>query len=183
MMRQSLVKRSRFLSLILRHRPEVVDLTLDENGWVPIDILLDALKNQKHSLTRAELDEIVATNNKKRFAISEDGQRIRACQGHSLDIDLGLQPRTPPPILYHGTAVRFLPSIREKGLQKMNRQHIHLSTTQEIAIDVGSRHGKPAILLVQAESMSVDGYSFFLSENGVWLTETVHVQYLVGLDD
>ena len=182
-MRQSLVKRSRFLSLILRHRPEVVDLTLDENGWVPIDILLDALKNQKHSLTRAELDEIVATNNKKRFAISEDGQRIRARQGHSLDIDLGLQPSTPPPILYHGTAVRFLLSIREQGLQKMNRQHVHLSTTEDTANEVGNRHGKPVILHIQAESMHADGYSFFLSENRVWLTETVPVRYLVGLDE
>jgi putative RNA 2'-phosphotransferase len=182
-MRNSLVKKSRFLSLVLRHKPETIGLTLDENGWIAIDTLLDAAKAYNRALTREELDEIVATNNKKRFAISQDGRRIRASQGHSLDVDLALQPRTPPPVLYHGTAVRFLPSIRKKGLQKMNRQHVHLSSTEETAKDVGSRHGKPAILLVKADAMHTDGYSFFLSDNGVWLTDTVPAAYLEGLDE
>ena len=181
-MQQSLVKKSRFLSLVLRHKPETIGLALDENGWVAIDSLLEAANAHNRTLTRAELDEIVATNNKKRFAISQDGLRIRASQGHSLDVNLELQPRTPPPILYHGTAVCFLPSIRKKGLQKMNRQHVHLSSTEETAKDVGSRHGTPAILLVKAGVMDTDGYSFFLSDNGVWLTDTVPTAYLEGLD-
>jgi putative RNA 2'-phosphotransferase len=180
-MRKSLVKKSRFLSLVLRHKPEVIGLTLDENGWVDIDTLLEAVHAHNRALTRTELDEIVATNNKKRFAINDDGRRIRASQGHSIDVELGLQPRTPPPVLYHGTAVRFLPSIREKGLQKMNRQHVHLSATEETARSVGSRHGKPAILLVQAEAMHTDGFIFYLSENGVWLTEKVPFDYLEEL--
>jgi putative RNA 2'-phosphotransferase len=177
-MHKSLVKKGRFLSLILRHKPEVIGLTLDEHGWVEIDSLLTATHNHNRVLTRAELDEIVATNNKKRFAISDNGKRIRARQGHSLDVDLQLKPRTPPPVLYHGTAVRFLPSIREKGLQKMNRQHVHLSATEETAHQVGSRHGKPAILLVKANEMHADEYAFFLSENGVWLTDHVPNRYL-----
>jgi putative RNA 2'-phosphotransferase len=177
-MPQSLIKKSRFLSLILRHKPEVIGLTLDDNGWVDIDTLLAAAQTHNRPFTRTELDEIVATNNKKRFAISEDGKRIRARQGHSLHVDLELQPRTPPPVLYHGTAVCFLPSIREQGLQKMNRQHVHLSATAETAHSVGSRHGKPAILLVQADDMHTAGYPFFLSENGVWLTDHVPSTYL-----
>ncbi len=177
-MRKSLVKKGRFLSLILRHKPEVVGLSLDENGWVAVDTLLAAIEAHNRSLTREELDEIVATNNKKRFAFSEDGKRIRARQGHSLAVDLGLQPRTPPPVLYHGTAVRFLSSIQEKGLQKMNRQHVHLSATEETAHNVGSRHGKPVILRVDAKAMHAAGFTFFLSENGVWLTEHVPTSYL-----
>ena len=153
-------------------------MTLDENGWVDVDVLLAAIAAHNRSLTREELDEIVATNNKKRFAFSEDGKRIRARQGHSLSVDLGLQPQTPPSILYHGTAVGFLPSIQENGLQKMNRQHVHLSDTKETAHNVGSRHGKPAILRVDAKAMETAGYSFFLSENGVWLTDEVPSQYL-----
>lgn len=180
-MKKSLVKKSKFLSLILRHKPEVVGLTLDENGWVDVDLLLQAIQQHNRSLTRAELNEIVATNNKKRFAISEDGERIRASQGHSLNVDLEFQPQTPPDVLYHGTAVRFLPSVREKGLQKMNRQHVHLSATAETAANVGSRHGKPAILLVDAKSMHANGFGFFLSENGVWLTDHVPNQYLTEL--
>lgn len=180
-MHGSLIKKSKFLSLVLRHKPEVIGLTLDENGWVEIEALLTAAQAHNRSLTRAELDEIVATNNKKRFAISEDGKHIRASQGHSVVIDLGLLPRIPPSTLYHGTAVRFLPSIREKGLQKMNRQHVHLSATAETAHSVGSRHGKPAILLVKAEAMQADGFIFFLSENGVWLTETVPAHYIEEL--
>ena len=182
-MQQSLVRKSRFLSLILRHKPETIGLTLDENGWVDIDTLLDATITHNRPLTRPELDEIVATNNKKRFALSEDGKRIRARQGHSLPVDLGLQPRTPPPVLYHGTAVRFLPSIREQGLQKMNRQHVHLSVTEETAYTVGKRHGEPAILLVKSEAMFAVGYLFFLSENRVWLTDYVPVEYLEDLSD
>ena len=180
-MRHLLVKKSKFLSLVLRHRPEVIEVTLDKNGWINIDTLLEAVQNHNHSFTRAELDEIVATNNKKRFAISADGKRIRASQGHSLEVDIGFQPEIPPPVLYHGTAVRFLPAIREQGLQKMNRQHVHLSITEETARSVGGRHGKPAILQVNAGAMVAAGFTFFLSENGIWLTDHVPYNYLEEL--
>jgi putative RNA 2'-phosphotransferase len=180
-MRSTLVKKSKFLSLVLRHKPEVIGLALDENGWVTIDELLIAAETHHHPLSRAELDEIVATNDKQRFALSEDGSRIRARQGHSLNVDIGFQPQIPPPVLYHGTAVRFLPAIREQGLQKMNRQHVHLSSTVETARSVGMRHGKTAVLLVRAAEMHTNGFTFYLSENGVWLTHTVPYEYLEEL--
>lgn len=171
---------SKFLSLVLRHKPEVIGLELDSGGWANVDELLEKCQTARRAknITLAELEEVVATNNKSRFAFSANGKQIRASQGHSLAVDLGYEPVEPPKMLWHGTATRFLDSINEKGLLKMNRQHVHLSAEFATAYDVGRRHGKPVIFRVLADAMYADGYSFFLSANGVWLTDHVPVRYL-----
>jgi putative RNA 2'-phosphotransferase len=178
-MSADLVNVSKFLSLILRHKPEEIGLTLDENGWAHVDELI-RLANQKggREITRPLLDRIVADNDKKRFAFSEDGRRIRASQGHSVEVDLALPPASPPDLLYHGTASRFIESIRTHGLVPGNRQHVHLSLDKVTATKVGLRHGKPVILTVRAGAMSAAGHTFYLSANGVWLTEKVAVEFL-----
>ena len=170
-MRKALVPRSRFLSLVLRHRPETIGVELDEEGWVDIDALLTGCARTGNRLSRKELEEIVETNDKKRFVI--EGGRIRANQGHSVEIDLGLEPTEPPEVLYHGTVKRFLPSIQENGIVKGERQHVHLSGDSETATKVGSRRGKPIILKIDTAAMVKKGHQFFLSENGVWLTDHV----------
>jgi len=173
---------SKFLSLLLRHRPEVLNLTLDDNGWVPVDDLMAGLRTQDRwsDVTLAEIEHVVATNNKKRFEFSEDGTRIRARQGHSVkaDIDLGLQPVAPPTVLYHGTVAKYLGNIRHQGLRKMKRHHVHLSADRATATNVGGRRGKPVILLIHAHEMTRDGHEFYLSNNGVWLTEHVPSNYI-----
>ena len=169
---------SRFLSYILRHRPDKVGIALDRGGWVEIDALLAAIAAHGEPLGRGELLEIVRTNAKRRFAISEDGRRIRASQGHSLRVDLGLARRKPPTTLFHGTAERFLESIRRKGLLRMRRHHVHLSADAATAREVGGRHGNPAVLAVDAAAMDRDGHAFFLTDNGVWLTDRVPPRYL-----
>jgi putative RNA 2'-phosphotransferase len=172
-MNKDLVKQSKFLSLVLRHQPEKANLTMDSEGWVDVNELL-----KKCNLTKSVLDEIVATNDKKRFAYSSDGKQIRASQGHSIDIDLKLAPKDPPEYLYHGTANHFISSIMKDGLHKMKRQHVHLSQTKETAVKVGSRHGKPTVLKVKSQEMKKDGFEFFLSDNGVWLVDNVPVKYI-----
>lgn len=169
---------SKFLSLVLRHRPEVMGVELDEQGWVAIDELLAACTAHGRALSRVELDYVVAHNNKQRFAVSEDGQRIRASQGHSVTVNLGYAPATPPKILYHGTARKFLPSIRAKGLVKGKRHHVHLSADPVTAQSVGQRHGEPVVLTVRAGEMMRAGMSFLHSANGVWLTEAVPFSYI-----
>lgn len=169
-------KISKFLSLILRHKPETIGIELDENGWIDIPALLEALATSGHGITLEEIEEVVNDNDKQRFIIS-DG-RIRANQGHSVDIALGLEAKIPPQMLYHGTATRFLNSIEQDGLMKMSRQHVHLSTNEETARSVGSRHGKPIILVVNSGHMYTDGYKFMLSENGVWLVDHVPFKYI-----
>ncbi|RWX51188.1 putative RNA 2'-phosphotransferase [Candidatus Electrothrix marina] len=169
---------SKFLSLILRHAPERIGLHLDANGWVAVDDLLNAAEVHGTVISRDLLDRIVFGNDKQRFAFSPDELRIRANQGHSLHVDLELTPTDPPPVLYHGTATRFLPSIRSQGLQSMSRLHVHLSATREQAYRVGTRHGPPVVLEVDAEGMADAGHLFFLSANGVWLTEFVPVQFV-----
>lgn len=169
---------SKFLSLILRHRPESVGLTLDPSGWVEVEQLLRSLKRHGHNISRAELDEIVATNNKRRFRFSEDGRYIRANQGHSVKVELGLQSVEPPPTLFHGTVERFLPSILQQGLKPGKRQQVHLSHDTETARAVGARRGDPVILKIDGASMYSDGHLFFRSENGVWLTEGVPPRYI-----
>ena len=169
---------SRFLSLILRHEPQKIGLQLDAQGWVAVDELLAALQQHSQPLTRTQLEHIVETNNKKRFAFSDDGLCIRANQGHSVEIELGYEPATPPAVLYHGTATRFLDSIRAQGLVKGARHHVHLSADEATAHIVGSRHGKPVVLTVDAAAMHAAGCAFYLSANGVWLTEHVPVAYL-----
>ncbi|RMZ60768.1 RNA 2'-phosphotransferase [Chryseobacterium nematophagum] len=171
-------KLSKFLSLILRHQPELINLTLDENGWAYIEDLKLKSSHNKMYFTLEELDEVVETNNKKRFIFNEDKTKIRANQGHSIDIDLGLKPQKPPEFLYHGTALHNIDSILEKGIERRNRQHVHLSPDKETATKVGMRHGKPIILTIRTGKMFEDGVLFYLSENGVWLTDYVNVQYI-----
>ncbi len=177
-MRKELVPVSKFLSLVLRHKPDSIGLDLDEHGWADIDSLIERASRQGRTLTRAVIDEVVATNEKKRFAISDDGARIRASQGHSIAVDLELKAVMPPDMLFHGTATRFLTSIREHGLRPGNRQHVHLSKDEKTARIVGARHGEPIILGVRAAAMHRDGHRFFLSDNGVWLTGPVPLAFI-----
>lgn len=171
-------KISKFMSLVLRHKPEAANVTLDEAGWCNIDNLVKGINGQNYQISRSDIESIVAEDAKGRYVISEDGQSIRANQGHSIKVDVGFEVRKPPAILYHGTADRFLPSIFLEGLKKMNRHHVHLSTDQTTASQVGSRHGKLVILKIKAEEMSKNGFEFFISANGVWLVDHVPPVYL-----
>jgi len=153
-------------------------LTLDAGGWVSVAELLQALTAHKLSLTLGELQEIVRSSDKQRFAFSSDGLRIRASQGHSVKVQLGYEPLTPPVFLYHGTAERFLPSIRERGLVKGQRHDVHLSESGETATNVGSRHGRPVVLKIASGRMNKDGHLFYRSANGVWLTDSVPLEYI-----
>ncbi|WP_030806177.1 RNA 2'-phosphotransferase [Streptomyces sp. NRRL F-2799] len=170
------VKVSKYLSRHLRHQPERIGLTLDPAGWVEIDVLLAAAAAHGFPISRAELDHVVAVNDKRRFAV--EGGRIRASQGHSVEVALGLPPATPPPYLYHGTVARSLDAIRAEGLRPMNRHHVHLSADRETATRVGARRGRPAVLAVDAGAMHRDGHVFHVSANGVWLTDAVPPRYL-----
>lgn len=169
---------SKFLSLILRHEPERVGLTLGDAGWVGVSDLLQALNAHEVKLTREELEHVVSTNEKKRFAFSDDGQKIRASQGHSVEVDLQYDPQTPPEVLYHGTATRFLDEIRRDGLHKMARHDVHLSAETKMTLQVGGRHGKPMLLTIRAGEMHRDGFVFRCSANGVWLVSHVPPQYI-----
>jgi putative RNA 2'-phosphotransferase len=167
---------SKYLSKHLRHQPERIGLTLDEAGWVEIDTLIAAAAAHGFRFTRDELDHVVATNDKRRFAVK--GTRIRASQGHSVDVDLGLPPATPPAYLYHGTVARHLDAIRAEGLRPMNRHDVHLSADRETATRVGARRGRPVVLPVDAGAMHRDGHVFRVSANGVWLTRHVPPRYV-----
>ena len=169
---------SKFLSLVLRHEPERVGISLDPAGWVAVDELLDGCRRACKPISRELLEEIVRTSDKQRFALSDDGLRIRANQGHSVEVELGYEPATPPAVLYHGTADRFLDSIRREGLKRGQRHHVHLSERAETAAAVGQRHGRLVLLTVRAGDMGRDGYAFFWTPNGVWLTEHVPPAYL-----
>jgi len=175
------VKLSKFLSLILRHKPETIGIQLDENGWTDVQLLLQKMQVSGKTMDLTTLQAVVANNDKKRFAFSEDGTKIRANQGHSLKVQLGYKPQTPPAILYHGTVEKFLGSIFQTGLDKRKRHHVHLSSEIATATNVGKRRGKPVILTIDAAQMQADGYPFFLSENGVWLTDKVPVKYISRL--
>ncbi|AXE31878.1 RNA 2'-phosphotransferase [Chromobacterium phragmitis] len=177
-MRNTQDNHSRFLSLVLRHQPDAIDLKLDAQGWADIDELLARMAAKGKPLRRAQLEDIVRDSDKQRFAISEDGLRIRANQGHSIRVDLGLQPCEPPGTLYHGTATRFLDAILSEGLRPGSRQHVHLSADWATAHAVGSRHGKPAVLTVDAKAMREAGLAFCRSDNGVWLTSHVPPRFL-----
>lgn len=177
-MKDKTVKISKFLSLVLRHKPEEIGIQLDAAGWVPVAELLSACQAHGFSIKPEELEEVVRTNDKQRFAFSEDGLMIRASQGHSVEVKLDYQPLMPPEILYHGTATRFLDSIKEQGLIKGKRHHVHLSGDEATAIKVGARHGKAVVLVISSLQMHKDGFIFYQSENGVWLTEKVPTQYM-----
>ncbi len=174
------VKLSKYLSFVLRHQPEAAGLTLDDEGWVAVDLLLEGCAREGKHLSRVHLDEIVAKCPKQRFAVSEDGQRIRANQGHSTDVELGYEPAEPPDLLYHGTVNQVLGLIFEKGLLKMQRHHVHLSADERTAKTVGGRRGKPVVLVVDACAMRAAGHVFFCTPNGVWLTEKVPPEFISG---
>lgn len=174
---------SRFLALVLRHRPGLIGLTLDAAGWADIDELI-ARAAGHHPLTRALIERAVAENDKQRYAISDDGRRIRARQGHShaVAVDLDLPALAPPPVLYHGTATRFLDAILREGLDRRDRQHVHLSADADAATRVGARHGRPVVLRVASAAMAAAGHRFHRAENGVWLTDAVPPAFLRVLD-
>ncbi len=176
-LRKELVSASRFLSLILRHRPETVGITLDEHGWADVEQLIAGIRAVR-PFDRDMLEEIVANNNKQRFAFNEDRTKIRANQGHSVQVDVELQAQEPPEILYHGTGRKYVDSILREGLLPRTRLYIHLSADRETAVQVGSRHGQPVVLTVQAGQMHRDGHVFYRSANGVWLTKAVPVACL-----
>lgn len=173
-------QKSKFLSLVLRHKPELIGITLDAQGWVAVDELLAQSARQGTKITQGELRDIVAQNDKKRFTLSEDGTRIRAAQGHSVAVALGLEPREPPATLFHGTATRFLDAIRREGLKPGARQQVHLSMEETTAAQVGQRHGKPHILTVAAGRMHGAGHAFYQADNAVWLTDKVPPEFLSG---
>jgi len=175
---KDITRASKRLSRHLRHDPGGLGITLESGGWVTVDTLLDALRRHGLSLSRAQLDVVVETNNKRRFAFDETGTRIRASQGHSVDVDLGLSAAPPPDVLYHGTVATFLDAIFREGLRPMKRHAVHLSATVDTARTVGARRGKPVILAVDAAAMATDGHEFQVSANGVWLTAAVPPVYL-----
>jgi putative RNA 2'-phosphotransferase len=177
-----LVRTSKFISKVLRHAPESVGLTLDDAGWVDVDELLGAARRAGVALDRPTLEQVVAENDKKRFAFSDDGRRIRASQGHSVAVELGLEPQTPPEVLYHGTADRNVDSIRGQGLIPGHRTHVHLSADEATAVNVGRRHGRPVVLRVAAGVLHRAGHAFYRSDNGVWLTDHVPPGYLRDAD-
>jgi putative RNA 2'-phosphotransferase len=181
-MDKKLQKLGKFLSLILRHQPEVVGLTLDKQGWVDVNDLIRAVQDSGRTFNTEMLTEIVRTNDKKRFSFSADGRKIRANQGHSVPVDLGLEILEPPEFLYHGTVAKYLNRIFSDGLIPGKRHHVHLSADVETAENVGQRRGKPIILIVKAGEMYGAGHKFYLSENMVWLTEKVSPCYLEFLN-
>lgn len=178
-MSDSLTGTSRFISLILRHKPEVIGITLDEHGWADVDDMIAGINQSgKYKIDRDMLDEIVRTDEKQRYSYNEDHTLIRANQGHSIPVDVELEEVEPPEFLYHGTGEKFTASIDKQGLIPKSRLYVHLSPDEETAVKVGRRHGKPVIYLVRAGNMKRDGYAFYRSVNGVWLTKEVPVKYL-----
>ena len=164
---------SKFMSLVLRHQPQHIGLTLDGAGWTNVADLLTRATAKGRAITRDQLNEVVATSDKRRFALSDDGLRIRANQGHSVEVDLGLASIAPPEFLFHGTASRFVDSVLATGLERRSRHHVHLTESVAIGEAVGRRYGKPVILRIAAASMAARGHVFFRSANDVWLVETV----------
>lgn len=169
---------SKFLAYVLRHRPESIGIFLDKQGWADVPELLAQAAVAGIPISLDDLKQIVALNDKKRFVLSDDAMHIRAAQGHSIDVDLKLTVKAPPPALYHGTVGKFIAAIRELGLQRMNRHDVHLSTDKEMAARVAARRGRPVILVIETFPMLRDGYQFRVSENGVWLIPEVPSKYI-----
>lgn len=174
-----LTKISKFLSLILRHRPEAIGLQLHQAGWASISELIEKASDSGVRMTPELIRQVVATSDKQRFSISADGTRIRANQGHSISVDLGLQATVPPERLYHGTATRSLNAIRQEGIRRGGRHHVHLSQDEATARKVGRRHGSPVVLTIMARKMADAGFAFYRSANGIWLTEWVPVEFIL----
>ncbi|BAY62260.1 phosphotransferase KptA/Tpt1 [Calothrix brevissima NIES-22] len=177
-MNNRLIKISKFLSKYLRHQPESLGITLESGGWVNVQELLAACAKHQFPITLQELQEVVANNDKKRFSFDSTGTMIRANQGHSVEVDLQLEPVTPPNVLYHGTGHKSVESILQTGIAKMSRHHVHLSADIATAKTVGARHGKPVVLAIDTASMYQAGYQFYCSDNGVWLVDNVPPEYL-----
>lgn len=171
-------QKSKFLSLVLRHQPEKIGIELDEMGWVEVDVLLSALSRHKQSVSLEELRRLVAENDKQRFALSEDGRRIRANQGHSVKVELDHPLTEPPEILLHGTPEKYVDSIRKEGIQKVKRHDVHLHEDLNVASDVGKRRGKPVILRIQSQKMHRAGHAFYLTPNKVWLVDSVPPEFI-----
>jgi putative RNA 2'-phosphotransferase len=169
---------SKFLSLVLRHEPQQIGLALDHEGWANVVELIEKINRKGIKLDFATLQIVVDTNDKKRYSFNEDKTRIRANQGHSIGIDLNLAAQVPPAVLFHGTADRFISAIRQNGLQKMDRQHVHLTAHEATARNVGTRHGKPVVLVINALIMHEQSHVFYLSDNGVWLTDHVPAEFI-----
>jgi putative RNA 2'-phosphotransferase len=179
-----LVKASKFLSYVLRHRPDSIGITLTQEGWADIEGLIAAGAKVGNRLDRQLIEEVVVSNDKRRFAISEDGRSIRAVQGHSDHrVCIHYLDKVPPETLYHGTATRFLDSIREKGLLAGSRRYVHLSQDAQTAVSVGRRHGRPIVLVIAALEMHRKGFKFHQAENGVWLTDHVPIEFTAELSD
>lgn len=177
-MSSELTELSKHLAYILRHNPTSIGLKLDTEGWASVSELIDKMTTKGIDITENLLMALVANDDKKRYTVTPDGLKIRAAQGHSIDIDLNLLPVEPPVTLYHGTAVRFWVSISKQGLLKRNRQYVHLSPDEKTAYKVGIRHGQPLILKIRSKEMFDKGYKFFLSDNQVWLTDSVPVEFI-----
>ena len=173
------VELSTFLSFVLRHKPDAIGLSLDPQGWVSIDELVRNGNIAGIRFSREDLLPVVETGDKKRFSVCADGLCIRAAQGHSVSVELGLSPREPPPALYHGTATQFRESIQSEGLKPQKRQQVHLSIDAATAQRVGQRHGKPVIFKIDALRMHLLGFKFFLADNGVWLIDQLPPEFLV----
>ncbi len=174
----NLKRTSKFLSYVLRHAPHSIGIAMDANGWVDVEELIAKVSTNGYALDAALLQEIVSTSDKQRFALDETGKRIRANQGHSIEVDLQIAATSPPAILYHGTVAEFIEAIKTGGLQKMERQHVHLSPDVATAKNVGGRRGKPVVLTIDSGKMEKEGHKFFVSANGVWLCEAVPPQYI-----
>lgn len=173
----SLESTSKFLSLILRHKPEVIGITLDEHGWADVSKLIEGI-SKKHPFDMKTLEKIVAEDSKQRYSFNKDKTLIRANQGHSIPVDVELEKKYPPNVLWHGTGEKYAELIDKQGLLPKSRLYVHLSGDYDTAVKVGSRHGKPIVYEVNAAQMQQDGYDFFQSVNGVWLIKTVPVKYL-----
>lgn len=171
------IQLGKFISLILRHKPETIGIALDEHGWADVSELLAGIQKQGINITMERLEKIVETNNKKRYSFSEDKTRIRANQGHSINVDVELKEAIPPIVLYHGTATKYMEDIYKNGILHKNRLYVHLSKDVETAINVGTRHGTPVVLEIDTKKMLDDGYKFYLSENDVWLTSDITPNY------
>lgn len=172
-------KLSVFISLVLRHKPEVANITLDNYGYANVQELIESINKTGRKLDFSTLEDIVKSDKKGRYSFNGDRTKIRANQGHSIKVDVGLKECEPPKFLYHGTATRFMDSINEKGLNKMNRLHVHLSDNVNTALQVGKRHGEPIVLKIDSGTMYKKGYKFYLSENGVWLTDSVPSEFII----
>lgn len=178
-----LTKMGKYLSLILRHKPEIIGIELDDHGWAEVSALIEGINKTGRYIDKEILDKIVETNNKKRYQYNVNQTKIRANQGHSINVDVELQEKTPPNLLYHGTAKKSLEKIKKFGIKKMERLYVHLSKDVETAKSVGKRHGLPVVLVIDTKAMVKDGYIFYYSNNGVWLCDDIDYKYVKKVID